>query len=98
MGCMHGMGLPIYAKDVKRGSNGEHPVDAVWASGRCGATGHVRGIHAVVPLIMTDIFKEVEDNINYHRLLEEKEEVAATIAPATPVGQEDSKAEDDAGE
>ncbi|KAK4766205.1 hypothetical protein SAY87_007847 [Trapa incisa] len=51
-------------------------------SGHCGTTGHVRDcyIHTAVPLIMTSIFKKVEDNINYHRLLEEKEEVAATIA------------------
>ncbi|KAK4748414.1 hypothetical protein SAY87_015000 [Trapa incisa] len=98
MGCMHGMGQPICAKDVKRGWNGECLVNAVWAGGRCGATGHVRGIHTVVSLIMTSIFKEVENNINYHRLLEENEEVAATIAPATRVGQEDYKAEDDAGE
>ncbi|KAK4775784.1 hypothetical protein SAY87_023745 [Trapa incisa] len=89
---------PICAKDVKRSWNGKRPVDTVWAGGRCGATGHVRGIHAAVPQIMTSIFKEVEDNKNYHKLLEEKEEVAATIAPATLIGQEDSKAEYDAGE
>ncbi|KAK4752978.1 hypothetical protein SAY87_021776 [Trapa incisa] len=54
--------------------------------------------HSLDHITRVDVFKVVEDNMNYHKLLEEKEEVAATIAPAAPVGQEDSKAEDDAGE
>ncbi|KAK4755459.1 hypothetical protein SAY87_009216 [Trapa incisa] len=37
----------------------ERHVDAVWAGIQCGATGHVRGIHAAVPLIMNSVFKEL---------------------------------------